>query len=85
MPSAQLAAAKGQNSSLFEFQLFKLREQEQLNCINKFTCYKFVQLETSHICMSLEIKNKIKKRIHKPYAVVTSLQCKLITSLDAIP
>lgn len=61
MPSAQLAAAKGQNPSLSEFQLFKLREQKQLNCINRFTCYKFMQLETSHICMSLEIKKKRKK------------------------
>lgn len=46
MPSAQLAAAKGQNPLLFEFQLFKLREHKQLSCINKFTCYKFMQLET---------------------------------------
>lgn len=54
MPSAQLAAAKGQNQLMLEFQLFKLREHKQLNCINKFTCYKFMQLETSHIYMSLE-------------------------------
>lgn len=84
MFSAHLATAKGQNPLLLEFQLFKVGEQKKLKTINAFTCYKFMLLE-SYICMSLEIKKGGKKRIHKPYAVVTSMQCKLITSLDAIP
>lgn len=82
MPSALLAAAKGQNPLQCEFQLFKLREYKQLNCIDKLACYNSCLWKlTSHICLSTFKK---KKTICKPYAVVTSMKCKLITSLDAI-
>lgn len=52
MPSASLATAKGQNPLQCEFQLLKLREHKQLNCIDKLACYKLMPLETSHICVS---------------------------------
>lgn len=83
MPSALPAAAKAQNPLWREFQLFKLREHKQLKCIDKLACYKLMPLETyfPHLCLSTLKK---KKRTFKPYAVVTSMQCKLITSLDAI-
>lgn len=54
MPSALLAAAKGQNPLWCEFQLFKFREHKQLKCIDKLACYKLMPLETyfPHLCLS---------------------------------
>lgn len=54
MPSALLAAAKGQNPLWCEFQLFKFREHKQLKCIDKLACYKLMPFETyfPHLCLS---------------------------------